>query len=287
MRCPAPVGGCGLAAVASALPDAAGVCVGAVGTAGAAGAVVIGSTAGLAVGLAATAAAAALAAPAPGVAALAFRVRPMARAQATEIASQACDRDAGPAAIWICIRLILGQGPARRGLRHLYPRCSCTQVVSSERPEARQAPKLNRCQKRVNSSSFDVIDPDAQLNARRRQQGVDEVDCDRDRCRYLKIFGLVTRRRKFASTMCSAGANATCSRRIEMHAASALRRATDRSSHPQARINVLLPNRLSIRSTASTAVLLRTSSAGLSSITSRLARRPLSAIISMHSCASR
>ena len=53
------------------------------------------------------------------------------------------------------------------------------------------------------------------------------------------------------------------------------------------RISVLLPNRLSIRSTASAAVLLRTSSAGFSSITSRLARRPLSAIISMHNWASR
>ncbi len=53
------------------------------------------------------------------------------------------------------------------------------------------------------------------------------------------------------------------------------------------RIKVLLPNRLSIKSTASSAVWLRTSSAGLSSITSRLARRPVSAIISMHSCASR
>ncbi len=55
----------------------------------------------------------------------------------------------------------------------------------------------------------------------------------------------------------------------------------------QVRIRVLLPNRLSIRSTASSAVLLRRSSAGLSSITSRLASRPVSAIISMHSCASR
>ncbi|TXC65288.1 hypothetical protein FSC37_01695 [Piscinibacter aquaticus] len=53
------------------------------------------------------------------------------------------------------------------------------------------------------------------------------------------------------------------------------------------RISVLLPNRLSIRSTASTAVLLRTSSAGFSSITSNEASRPVSAIISMHSCASR
>jgi hypothetical protein len=55
----------------------------------------------------------------------------------------------------------------------------------------------------------------------------------------------------------------------------------------QVRIRVLLPNRLSMRSTANKAVWLRRSSAGLSSITSRLARRPVSAIISMHSCASR
>ena len=53
------------------------------------------------------------------------------------------------------------------------------------------------------------------------------------------------------------------------------------------RIRVLLPNRLSIRSTASVAVWLRTSSAGFSSMTSSEARRPVSAIISMHSCASR
>ncbi len=53
------------------------------------------------------------------------------------------------------------------------------------------------------------------------------------------------------------------------------------------RISVLLPNRLSIRSTASSAVRLRTSSAGFSSITSSEASRPQSAIISMHSCASR
>jgi hypothetical protein len=53
------------------------------------------------------------------------------------------------------------------------------------------------------------------------------------------------------------------------------------------RINVLLPNRLAIRSTASSAVWLRTSSAGFSSATSSEARRPVSAIISMHSCASR
>ncbi len=57
--------------------------------------------------------------------------------------------------------------------------------------------------------------------------------------------------------------------------------------HPRRRINVLFPNRLSIRSTASKAVWLRRSRAGLSSITSRLPRRPVSAIISMHSCASR
>ena len=39
-----------------------------------------------------------------------------------------------------------------------------------------------------------------------------------------------------------------------------------------------------MRSTASKAVLLRTSKAGLSSITSSEPSRPLSAIISMHSC---
>jgi heme-degrading monooxygenase HmoA len=53
------------------------------------------------------------------------------------------------------------------------------------------------------------------------------------------------------------------------------------------RISVDLPKRLSIRSTASSAVRLRTSSAGLSSITSSDASRPVSAIISMQSCASR
>ena len=64
-------------------------------------------------------------------------------------------------------------------------------------------------------------------------------------------------------------------------------RTRDTLHQGAARISVLLPNRLSIKSTASSAVLLRTSSAGLSSITSSEARRPLSAIISMHSCASR
>ena len=54
-----------------------------------------------------------------------------------------------------------------------------------------------------------------------------------------------------------------------------------------ARISVVLPNRLSIRSTASSAVWLRTSSAGLSSTTSREPSRPVSAIISMQSWASR
>ena len=57
--------------------------------------------------------------------------------------------------------------------------------------------------------------------------------------------------------------------------------------HALARIKVLLPKRLAMRSTASKAVLLRTSKAGLSSITSSEPRRPLSAIISMHNCASR
>ncbi len=53
------------------------------------------------------------------------------------------------------------------------------------------------------------------------------------------------------------------------------------------RIKVLLPNIDSTKSTATSAVALRTSSAGLSSITSSDARRPVSAIISMHNCASR
>ena len=53
------------------------------------------------------------------------------------------------------------------------------------------------------------------------------------------------------------------------------------------RIKVLLPNSDSTRSTASSAVAFLTSNAGLSSITSSEARRPVSAIISMHSCASR
>ena len=55
----------------------------------------------------------------------------------------------------------------------------------------------------------------------------------------------------------------------------------------QRRISVLLPNRLSTRSTASAAVRLRTSQAGLSSTMSSEPSRPVSAIISMHSCASR
>lgn len=49
------------------------------------------------------------------------------------------------------------------------------------------------------------------------------------------------------------------------------------------RCRVLLPNRDSTRSTASSAVALRTSRAGLSSTRSREASRPVSAIISMHS----
>lgn len=53
------------------------------------------------------------------------------------------------------------------------------------------------------------------------------------------------------------------------------------------RIRVLLPNNDSIRSTATLAVLFCRSSAGLSSITSSEAMRPVSAIISMHSWASR
>jgi DNA-binding IclR family transcriptional regulator len=53
------------------------------------------------------------------------------------------------------------------------------------------------------------------------------------------------------------------------------------------RIRVDLPNRLSMRSTASSAVLLRTSKAGFSSTTSSERMRPVSAIISMHSWASR
>jgi hypothetical protein len=60
-----------------------------------------------------------------------------------------------------------------------------------------------------------------------------------------------------------------------------------RCGSDQTRISVDLPNKLSIRSTAISAVRLRTSSAGFSSITSSDARRPVSAIISMHSCASR
>jgi hypothetical protein len=53
------------------------------------------------------------------------------------------------------------------------------------------------------------------------------------------------------------------------------------------RINVLFPNRLSTRSTATIAVALRTSSAGFSSMMSSDASAPVSAIISMQSCASR
>ena len=53
------------------------------------------------------------------------------------------------------------------------------------------------------------------------------------------------------------------------------------------RISVLLPNSDSIRSTATSAVRFLMSSAGFSSITSSEPRRPVSAIISMHNCASR
>ena len=53
------------------------------------------------------------------------------------------------------------------------------------------------------------------------------------------------------------------------------------------RIRVLLPNKLSTRSTASSAVMFRRSRAGLSSTMSSEPSRPVSAIISMHSCASR
>src|SRR5690606_1566142 len=55
----------------------------------------------------------------------------------------------------------------------------------------------------------------------------------------------------------------------------------------QSRIRVDLPNRLSTRSTASSAVALRVSSTGLSSTMSSEPRRPVSAIISITSCASR
>lgn len=57
--------------------------------------------------------------------------------------------------------------------------------------------------------------------------------------------------------------------------------------HAQSRISVDLPNRLSIRSTASSAVTLLVSITGLSSMMSSEAMRPLSAIISITSCASR
>src|SRR5881398_3150368 len=57
--------------------------------------------------------------------------------------------------------------------------------------------------------------------------------------------------------------------------------------HTGRRTSVLLPNSDSMRSTASTAVLLCTSNAGLSSTTSSDPRRRVSAIISMQSCASR
>lgn len=68
----------------------------------------------------------------------------------------------------------------------------------------------------------------------------------------------------------------------------AVRRAGRRApAAHQSRIRVLLPNRLSTRSTASTAVLLCSSNAGLSSMMSSEPSPPRSAIISMHSCASR
>ena len=66
-------------------------------------------------------------------------------------------------------------------------------------------------------------------------------------------------------------------------------RTSRRTNRPDRglRISVLLPNSDSTRSTASTAVLLRTSRAGFSSMMSSEPTGPVSAIISMHSCASR
>src|SRR5690606_21451238 len=55
----------------------------------------------------------------------------------------------------------------------------------------------------------------------------------------------------------------------------------------QSRISVDLPNRLSTSSTASSAVTLRSSRGGLTSTMSSDAMRPVSAIISITSCASR
>ena len=56
---------------------------------------------------------------------------------------------------------------------------------------------------------------------------------------------------------------------------------------PSQRASVEAPKRLATNSTATSAVRLRTSRAGLISTTSSEARRPVSAIISMHSCISR
>jgi len=64
------------------------------------------------------------------------------------------------------------------------------------------------------------------------------------------------------------------------------RRSAGRDQRRQ-RASVDAPNRLCTNSTASSAVRLRTSSAGLISTTSSEPRQPLSAIISMHSCISR
>ena len=60
-----------------------------------------------------------------------------------------------------------------------------------------------------------------------------------------------------------------------------------RSASADQRISVDLPNSDSTRSTASLAVWLRLSKAGFSSTMSSDATRPVSASISMHSCASR
>lgn len=59
------------------------------------------------------------------------------------------------------------------------------------------------------------------------------------------------------------------------------------SASTQSRISVDLPNRLSTRSTTSSAVRLRISITGFSSTMSSDSRRPVSAIISITSCASR
>lgn len=57
--------------------------------------------------------------------------------------------------------------------------------------------------------------------------------------------------------------------------------AKSQATH-HARTSVLLPNKLSTKSTTSSAVWLRMSSAGFSSTMSSEASRPVSAIISMH-----